>query len=304
MHWSKVGEYIHNPYKIVNYLGNRGKLNFLSDELFLKLKYFACMKKKLNLKNPTTFNEKLQWLKLYDRKPEYTQMVDKYAVRQHIADTIGEEYLIPLLGVWGKFEDINFNQLPKQFVLKCTHDSGGVLICRDESVWNIDEASKIINKCLKRNYYYYGREWPYKNVPHKVIAEKFMTDSSSGLIDYKFFCFNGFVDCVMICIDRHLSNPKFYFFNEEWELLRLNKRGMAAPQDFTLPKPQCINRMFDLARKLSKGIPYLRVDLYECGGKIYFGELTFYPDSGFDVNITDRANDRWGNMINLEEIKS
>ncbi|OCZ49437.1 ATP-grasp fold amidoligase family protein [Dehalobacter sp. TeCB1] len=303
MQWSKVGEYIYNPYKIVNYLGNRGKLNFLSDELFLELKYRACFNKKLDLKNPTTFNEKLQWLKLYDRRPEYTQLVDKYAVRRYIAETIGEDYLIPLLGVWDRFEDVDFNQLPEQFVLKSTHDSGGVLICRDKSAWNIDEARKIINKCLKRNYYYYGREWPYKNVPHKVIAEKFMTDSSNGLIDYKFFCFNGFVDCVMICIERHLNNPQFYFFNEEWELLRLNKRGMAVPQDFTLPKPQCIDMMFNLARKLSKGIPYLRVDFYECDEKIYFGELTFYPDSGFDINITDQANERWGKLIDIGERK-
>ena len=175
---------------IIDYLDSRGFFKFMSDEAYLKFMYKLKMKRKLNLSDPQTFNEKLQWLKIYDRKPEYTTMVDKYEAKKYVADIIGEEYIIPTLGVWDRFEDIDFDELPDQFVLKCTHDSGGLVICRDKSKLDLKAAKKKINKSLKRNYYWIGREWPYKNVRPRIIAEKFMTDpTSDDLQDYKFFFF-------------------------------------------------------------------------------------------------------------------
>ena len=195
---------IRSPRRILLGLTSRGFLNFLPDETILKIKFKDRIGKELNLKKPKTFNEKLQWLKLYDRNPAYTKLVDKYEVRKHIAKTIGQEYLIPLLGVWDTFEDINFSKLPNQFVLKCTHDSGGLIICTDKNRLDIDAARKKINKCLKRNYYYPGREWPYKNVKPRIICEKYMVDESgTELKDYKFMCFNGEVKCIFVCLNRN-----------------------------------------------------------------------------------------------------
>lgn len=281
-------------------------LNKIPDKLFLKLKYRHNIGIKLNLNNPKTFNEKLQWLKLYDRKPEYTTMVDKYRVRDYIAEKIGKEYLIPLLGVWENPDEIDFDSLPNQFVLKCNHDSGGLSICRDKKTFDVNIAKKKLKKSLKTNYYYSGREWPYKNVPRKIIAEKYMVDdlNSNEFTDYKFFCFNGYVDCVMVCLDRNSGDPKFYFFDKDWKLKRLNKRGKEAPKDFTIPKPECIDDMFDIASRLSEGFPFVRVDLYQSYGKIYFGEMTFYPDSGFDNNILKESDDYLGNLIDLSLVKN
>ncbi|WP_273401844.1 ATP-grasp fold amidoligase family protein [Traorella massiliensis] len=271
----------------------------IPDKLYLKLIYRKYMGKSLNLKNPKTFNEKIQWLKLYDRNPLYSKLVDKYRVREYIKNLLGEEYLIPLLGVWDKGEEIDFSKLPDKFVLKCTHNSGGVIVCKDKNKMNYTEVIKQLNNSLKRNYYYGTREYPYKNVIPKIIAEKYMEDDSGGLIDYKFFCFNGYVDNVMLCIDRQNNNPKFYFFNKNWKLLRINVRGKNAPTNFTLPKPECIDKMFEIASTLSKNIPFVRVDLYECKNKIYFGEMTFYPQSGLDNNLLEETDLYLGNLIKL-----
>lgn len=276
----------------------------LPDYLYLKYKFKTFMGYSLNLNNPKTFNEKLQWLKLYDRRPEYTKMVDKYKVREYISEKIGEEYLIPLLGIWDSPDDIDFDSLPNKFVLKCNHDSGGLSICRDKKNFDANIAKKKLKKSLKTNYYYSGREWPYKNVPRKIIAEKYMVDDSNSdeFTDYKFFCFNGYVDCVMVCLDRNSGDPKFYFFDKDWKLKRLNKRGKEAPKDFTIPKPECIAEMFEIASKLSEGFPFVRVDLYQSYGKIYFGEMTFYPDSGFDSNILPEADLYLGSLIDINNI--
>ena len=276
-----------------------------SDERYLKIKYYLKMGKKLNLDNPQTFNEKLQWLKLYNRKDEYTMMADKYAVRQYIAEKLGEEYLIPLLGVWDNAEDIDFDALPEQFVLKCTHNSGkGMCICKDKSKLDIDKVRKELNEGLKEEYFYSGREWCYKNIKPRIIAEKYMADDklSEGLSDYKFMCFNGMAESVMVCLERHTGDTKFYFFNEEWELLRYNIRGINAPEDFMLQKPEKIDEMFELARLLSTNLPFVRVDLYCSYGKVYFGELTFFPDSGFDANILRSTDENFGECLNLEGV--
>ena len=275
----------------------------LPDKLFLKSAFYIYKGKKLSLDNPITMDEKLQWLKLYNRNPEYPKMVDKCDSKEYVEQIIGAEYIIPTLGVWDTFDSIDFDKLPNQFVLKCTHDSGSVVVCKDKNTFDYNEAKKKLEKGLKRNIFWHTREWPYKELPPRILAEKYMTDNSGGLIDYKFYCFDGYVDCVLVCIDRHLKNTKFYFFDKEWKLKRLNVRGKNAPEDFTLPKPECIDKMFELASQLSKGMPFIRVDLYENNGQIYFGELTFFPDSGFDPNRLPESDLYFGNLINLELVK-
>lgn len=296
----KIMRGLRHPEKFIVKLGRNSSI--ISDEIFIKAYYYNVFHRAIDLKNPQTLNEKLQWLKLYDRNPEYTTMVDKYAVKQYVADKIGEEYIIPTLGVWNHFDEIDFKMLPNQFVLKCTHDSGGLIICKDKSQLDLKAARQKIEKSLKHNYYLSGREWPYKNVKPRIIAEKYMTDSPDidEFTDYKFYCFNGYVDCVLTCIERSTGNPKFYFFDKDWKLLRYNKRGKEAPADFTLPKPENIEEMFRIASELSKGIPFLRVDLYNSSGKIYFGELTFFPDSGWDPNRLPEIDLYFGDLVDLE----
>lgn len=278
-------------------------LALIPDKLFLKFVFRLYKGKKLNLDNPITMDEKLQWLKLYNRNPKYQKMVDKCDSKKYVEQIIGENYIIPTLGVWDKFDDIDFDNLPNQFVLKCTHDSGSVAICKAKSTFDYENAKKKLQRGQKRNIFWHTREWPYKNLPPRIIAEKYMTDKSGGLVDYKFYCFDGYVDCVLVCIDRHLKDTKFYFFDKDWNLKRLNVRGKNAPADFTLPKPECIDEMFEIASKLSKGMPFIRVDLYEINGQIYFGELTFFPDSGFDPNRLPESDLYFGNLINLELVK-
>lgn len=268
-----------------------------SDEKFLKKLYRLRMGKELNLDNPQTFCEKLQWLKLYNRKPEYTTMVDKYAVKEYVANIIGEEYIIPTIGVWDRVEDIDWEALPNQFVLKCTHDSGGLVICKDKSTLDIKTAIGKLKKSMKRDYFYDNREWPYKNVNKRIIAEELI--GSGNIDDYKFSCYDGKVTDVMICMDRESGDTKFYFFDPKWNLLKYNKRGMAAPDGFTVPAPKNIERMFEIAGQLSKGIPYLRVDLYNIDGKIYFGESTFFPQSGMDPNLLPETDILFGSRIKL-----
>ncbi len=299
---AKLIDYIKNPYRALRPLIFSGKFNSMSDKKYLKMTYRAMMGKKLDLDNPKTFNEKLQWLKLYYRPDIYTVYADKYAVREHIKETLGEEYLIPLLGVWEHPEDIDFDALPESFVLKCNHNSGkGMCICKDKNKLDRDKTLLELRQGINENYYLINREWPYKNINRRIIAEKFMVDESGGFIDYKFFCFNGVCDCVMVCLDRHLGDTKFYFFDKEWKLKRLNIRGKNAPEDFTLRKPPCMDKMFEIAEKLSENMPFVRVDLYECMGQIYFGELTFFPDSGFDPNLLPETDKYFGSLIKLPQ---
>ena len=264
-----------------DYFASRGLLNWMSDETLLRRKFRRKVGCELNLENPTTYNEKLQWLKLYNRKPIYTTMVDKYEVKQYVADRIGEEYIIPTLGVWDSFDEIDFDSLPEQFVLKCTHDSGGLVICKDKSRLDIKAAKKKINKSLKKNYYWENREWPYKNVKPRIIAEQFVEDTKTQeLRDYKFFCFDGEVKALFIATDRYAENEetKFDFFDAEYNHLPFCN---GHPNANELPEnPECFEQMKVLAAKLSADIPHLRVDFYEVDGKIYFGELTFFHWSG------------------------
>lgn len=251
----------------------------IPDKLYLQLLYRRLFDKKLDLNNPQTYNEKLQWIKLYDRRPEYTTMVDKYAVKQYVANRIGEEYIIPTLGVWEKPEDIEWNKLPYQFVLKCTHDSGGLVICKDKSKLDKDAAMDKLRKSLRRDYYKASREWPYKNVPRRIIAEKYMEDSKLGdLPDYKFFCFDGVVKALFIGTERGTGDVKFDFYDADFNHLDLVQTHPMSGK--ILPKPENFDLMKELASKLSIGIPHVRVDFYNINGRIYFGEMTFFHHGG------------------------
>jgi len=272
-------------------------LKLLPDYIFLQIKYRYKFNKKLDLKKPQTFNEKLQWLKLYDRNPEYTKMVDKYEAKKYVANIIGEEYIIPTLGVYDKFEDINFATLPNQFVIKCTHDSGGLIICKDKTKLNIKETRKKINKGLKRNYFYTGREWPYKNVKPRIIAEQYMVDESgTELKDYKFFCFNGEPKLLFVAKDRPYAT-KFNYYDMDFKKLPF-KQHYKNFNDY-IEKPKGFEKMIELSRKLSKDIPHVRVDFYDINGKVYFGELTFYHLSGFEKFEPNEWDKKLGDMLEL-----
>lgn len=285
--------------RILNFLLIKGLRPLISDTAFLKARYLLEMGKNLNLNQPVTMNEKLQWLKLNNRHEDMTLMVDKVRVKELVAEKIGEEYVIPTLKVWDRAEDISLHDLPESFVIKTNHSGGnmGVCVCKDKKGADISILKARMAKSLNSDDIYkrFG-EWPYKNVQRKVFAEKFLGDDP---VDYKFYCFNGYVDSVMMCTDRASGNPKFYFFDKEWNLRRYNKRGKEAPEDFTLPKPEGMDQMFEIASKLSQGIPFVRVDLYNINGKIYFGEMTFYPASGFDRNRLPETDLYFGNMIDL-----
>lgn len=274
----------------------------LSDETHLKIRFKLKMGRRLDLENPQTFNEKLQWLKLYDRKPIYTTMVDKYAVKQYVAEQIGEEYIIPTLGVWDRFEDINFDALPDQFVLKCTHDSGGLVICRDKSKLDMAAAKTKIEKFLKREYFWVHREWPYKNVKPRIIAEQYMSDNNSfELIDYKIHCFNGEPKFVLLCQNRFgASGLTEDFYDVSWE--RLSVKRPAHPNAKVLVKrPENLERMLRLSRELARNIPFARIDFYIVNSKIYFGEITFFPASGFSAFEPEEWDYTFGNWIQLPE---
>ncbi len=278
-------------YNILDYLlHNRSGLmsviiyryfKWLPDELYLKLRFRFSVGYWMNLKNPQTYNEKLNWLKLYDHNSEYTKLVDKYEVKDYVAKIIGKEHIIPTLGLWDKFDDINFDLLPNQFVLKTTHGGGssGVVICKDKKTLDIEKTRKKIEKSLHKDSYVNSREWPYKNVKHRIIAEQYFEDNKfKELPDYKFFCFDGQVKALFIGTERGTGNVKFDYFDADFNHLDLIQQHPMSTKK--IEKPQNFELMKEIASKLSKGLPQIRVDLYECNGKVYFGELTFFHHGG------------------------
>lgn len=273
--------------------------SFFLDSIVLKAFFYFEIGYKLNLKNPKTFNEKLQWLKLYYRDPIMTKMVDKYEAKQYVAERIGEEHIIPTLGVWDSFDNIDFEKLPNQFVLKTTHDSGGVVIVRDKSILDRNETREILMKSMKHDYYQLTKEWPYKNVTHRIIAEKYMEDESGELRDYKFFCFNGKVKALYIATDRFTKgeDTKFDFFDENFNHLPITNGHPNATRP--VKKPVSFDKMKELSEVLSKDLPHLRVDLYEINGNIYFGELTFTHLSGLVPFNPIEWDHKFGEWINL-----
>lgn len=296
----KLSEAIKNPKGIIFALGMKSGFPFLNDPTYLKLMYNCKIGRKLNLDNPQAFTEKLQWLKLYDRDPRYTNMVDKYEAKKYVAEIIGDEYIIPTLGVWDSFDDIDFEKLPNQFVLKCTHDSGGLVICKDKKELNIGAAKNKINKSLKRNYYWAGREWQYKNVKPRIIAEQYIEDTEyKELRDYKIFTFDGVAKALFVASDRTKKDEetKFDFFDMEFNHLDFTN---GHPNSKSVPrKPVTFDKMRELAEKLSAGMKHLRVDFYEVNGKTYFGELTFAHWSGFIPFEPEDWDYKFGEWIKL-----
>lgn len=297
---------IANPIVIIEWIIQRYNLfDKLSDEHYVKLIWFLKFWQKLNIKNPKTFTEKLQWLKLYNRKPEYTTMVDKYAVKNYVANIIGEEYIIPTLGVWDRFDDIDFSKLPQQFVLKTTHGGGGggVVICRDKTTFNKADAKSKLEASMRGDIYKSLREWPYKNVPKRIIAEKFMAPEKSlapkDLPDYKFFCFNGEPKYCQVIRDRH-TKETIDFYDMEWNHQEFVGLNPVARNGLTpVARPENLDEMKDICRKLAKDIPFVRVDLYVIDDKKYFGELTFYPASGLGVFTPEEWNRKLGDLLIL-----
>lgn len=272
----------------------------MPDEKYLKRMFHAQMGYDLDLAAPKTFSEKLQWLKLHDRKPIYTTMVDKYAVKKYVAKRIGKEYIIPTLAVYNSVDEINFGELPNQFVLKCTHDSHGLVICKNKEKLDFKAAKKELNKALKTNYYYRFREWPYKKVKPRIIAEKYMEDNRTGeLRDYKFFCFNGTVKALFVASDRQTkgTETKFDFFDTEYNHLPIINGHPNA--DVIPEKPSRFEEMIRLAEKLSVGIPQVRVDFYEINGQVYFGEITFFHWSGMQKFEPSEWDETFGSWIEL-----
>ena len=272
----------------------------IPDKLFLRLHFLISCKKILHLKNPVTYNEKIQWIKLYDHNPLYTKLVDKYDVKSYVEKLIGKKYIIPTYGVWDSVDDINPDFLPDSFVLKCTHDSGGVVICRDKSDFDFEEAKKILSDSLKKNYYYCGREWAYKNVTPRIIAEKYMVDESGyELKDYKVFCFNGEPRIIQVDYNRfsgHLRN----LYTDDWEYIHGTSKFPTNPEK-QFKKPPVLDELLSLSRTLSKDIPQVRVDFYIVENQIYFGELTLYHGSGFEKYTPSKLGTELGNMLILPE---
>ena len=272
----------------------------LSSETYLKMLFLMRTGKHLNLNAPQTFNEKLQWLKLYYHKPVFSCMVDKYGAKQFVAERIGEDRVIPTLGVYKSFEEIDFDALPNQFVLKCTHDSGGLVICRDKASLDKEAAKRKIEKSLKVNYFWHSREWPYKNVSPQIIAEAYMEDiGNSTLPVYKIFCFGGEPKLIQSIQNDKTAEESIDYFDTNWDLLdmRQNYPNSANP----LPRPQGLEEMLSYARVLSAGHPFLRTDFYSINGKVYFSEFTFYSDGGMAVFYPSTWDLELGKSIVLPE---
>ena len=289
-----------HPRKILGFLLDKTS-QIWPDRLYLQIKFRLEMGEKLNLKHPKTFNEKLQWLKLYNRRPEYTTMVDKHAVKNYVANKIGKEYIIPTLGVWDRLEEIDWEVLPNQFVLKTTHGGGGggVSICRDKATFNRQEACQKLQRSLNSDIYLNYREWPYKDVPKRIIAEKYMVDESGvELKDYKFFCFNGRVEYFKVDFDRFNSH-KANYYDREANLLPFWEKVCPADHTRVFDKPKNFDKMIELAETLSRNIPFVRIDFYNINGNIYFGEITFFPGAGMNKFEPKEWDYRIGKYLKL-----
>ncbi len=280
---------------IIQYVGC-----IIPDKIWIEIMYIIHLHKIPNLKNPSTFNEKLQWLKLYYHKPEHTKLVDKYEMKKYVSDIAGNDLVVPVIGIWENVDDINFDVLPQQFVLKVTHDSGGVIICKDKTQLDRDKTKKILRGLLHTNYFKQYREWPYKNVKPRVFAEKYIEDcTGSQLRDYKVFCFNGIPYCIQVDFDRFTDHKK-NLYDVNWSLLDFSFNYPAHPE-IKIEKPQLLNKMLDIANKLSHGEPYVRIDFYIANDALYVGEITFFPASGFGKFIPEEYDKILGDKISLPQ---
>ena len=277
-------------------------LRFIPDKAMLKLEYRIKVRKPLNLNDPQTLNEKLQWLKLYNRKNIQTTMVDKIAVKDFVREKIGEKYVIPTYGAWERFDDIDFNALPEQFVLKCNHDSGSIVICKDKSELDLENAREVLTNGLTNNAYYYGREWPYLNVKPRIFAEQFIEDKEYEYLPvYKILCFNGEPKIIQTIQNDKQPDETVDYFDTDWNLLEFTQEYPNSAQPFT--KPEKLDEMLALARKLSQEESFLRVDFYTVNGRVYFSEFTFFTDSGFGQFYPESWDTVLGQWLTLPSAK-
>lgn len=299
----KIMNNLKSPRRIILILGSRGFLNWMSEKIYLKLSYRIMTGERLNLKKPKTFSEKIQWLKLYDRREKYPMYVDKYEVRKYISEVLGKDYLIPLISVHNSVNEIKWDELPDKFVIKCSHGSGSNIICTNKKKLNITKSKRILNKWIKRNWFWYGREWPYKKIKPKIIIEEFLPTENNELpADYKFYCFNGKPYYCQVIRGRG-ENETIDFYDNEWNKMDFNGMRALPMSNETIEKPEHYSTMLEIAKKLSKDLPFIRVDLYYINKKIYFGELTLYPTSGYGRFYPKEWNVKLGRLISLDEFK-
>lgn len=275
---------------------------WMPDAMYLKILYRLFVGKQLNLNNPQTYNEKLQWLKLYDHNPVYTTMVDKYAVKKYVADKIGEDYVIPTLGVWDNPGEIDFSILPNQFVLKTTFGGGGedLIICKDKSSLDIEASIKYLTGYMKQDSYRFLKEWPYKNVPRRIIAEKYMEEPGKpSLTDYKVMCFNGVAKLIELHNGRYTDGHTQEFYDRDWNKTKITQGSYGDVSDTLVERPEKLEEMLRLSEVLAEGIPHVRVDWYIIVNHLFFGELTFFDSSGFDDFIPEEYNYILGEWISL-----
>ena len=293
-----IKSYLERPHGWFFFLASRGFFDNMPDEQYLKKVYRYSLGCEPDFEHPKNFNEKLNWMKLHDRNPLYTQLVDKYEVKRFVAERIGAEHVVPLVGgPWDSVDEIDFDKLPEQFVLKCTHDSGSVLVCRDRSVFDRESAKAKLSKALRRNYYWSNREWPYRDVKPRVIAEACLdSGDASDLLDYKCFCFHGETKILYISND-HGADPRTDFYDMEFRRLPIRMKDPNSINGY--PKPACFDELKQLAARLSEGLTHVRVDFYYINGHIYFGEYTMYHNSGFQTITPPEWNDILGSWIRL-----
>ncbi len=299
---NKISRGVENPWKIFSALARHGWFDFMSDEKFLYFMYRSQYKDKPNMQNPTLLNEKMMWLKIHDHNPIYTDYVDKEKVKEIVGSKIGFEHIIPTLGVWDSFNDIDFSLLPSKFVLKCTHDSGSIVICKNKDVFDKKKAENIINKGLKRDFYKFNREWPYKNVKHRIIAEELLEESGeNGLIDYKFYCYGGKPVYFMYSIGEASHNARNRKYDMSGKSIdHLFKRSSSVSEE-EVNLPDNLEEMVDIVNQLCKDFPHVRIDLYNVKGKIYFGEVTFYSNGGY-INIASQDYSQYlADMIQINQ---
>lgn len=280
---------------INNYFGPIAQ-HVLTDKMYLSVKYFSRFGHKMNWKNPQTFNEKLNWLKLYYHEPKLTTMADKYAVKELVSKMIGEEYVVPCYGVYNKIDEIDFSKLPDQFVIKATHDSSGALVCKDKNQMDIEKVREKYSKILKRNWYYSSREWVYKNIPPRIIVDQYLDDGRKReLQDYKFWCFNG--RPIYMYITNKGTKVYENFYDMEFTPADIDHGFPRSNPEHE--KPKCFELMKELAGKLSQGVPFVRVDFFEVNGKVYFGEFTFYDWAGLRPFVDEVQDKNLGKLLDI-----
>lgn len=297
---NKFAKVIRNPWLVYNYAASKGLTDWVPDELHLKAMYRATMGKRLNLEDPVTFNEKLQWLKIHDRNPLYTTLVDKYRVKQWVADRIGEEHVTPTYAMWEHVEDIDISGLPERFVLKTNHDCGGVVICRNRAAFDLGAAKEKMAEHLKTNYFWRTREWPYKDVAPCIFAEEYLDSGESGdLHDFKILCFDGEPKFIELHKGRFSQHSQDWY-DVNWNKLDIPQPGLLQSSEPDEP-PVCLDKMVNLSRVLASGIPHVRVDWYVTDGRLLFGEMTLYDGAGFDGFERPGDDLMLGSMIDLNK---